>query len=138
MERATRAGARILTGGTKLDGPGYFYPPTVLAGGPAESDIAREEFFGPVAMLFKVSSREAALQIANDIPFGLGSSVWTRDNAEAEFFVDGIEAGITAINTLVVSDPRVPFGGVKKSGYGRELADLGLREFVNVKTVLRG
>ena len=138
VERASRAGARILTGGVKLDGPGYFYPPTVLVDVPVGSEIAREEFFGPVAMLFKVSTKEEALRIANDIPFGLGSNVWTNDDAEAEFFVNGIAAGITAINTVVFSDPRVPFGGVKKSGYGRELADIGLREFVNVKTVLKG
>jgi succinate-semialdehyde dehydrogenase/glutarate-semialdehyde dehydrogenase len=138
VERATKAGARVLTGGSKMDGPGYFYPPTVLVDVPVGSAISREEFFGPVAMLFKASSKEEALRIANDVPFGLGSSVWTTDEAEAEFFVRGIEAGITAINTMVLSDPRVPFGGVKKSGYGRELADLGLREFVNVKTVLKG
>ena len=89
-------------------------------------------------MLFKVDSKEEALALANDVPFGLGSSVWTSDEAEAAFFVDGIEAGITAINTLVFSDARVPFGGVKRSGYGRELADIGLREFVNIKTVLQG
>jgi succinate-semialdehyde dehydrogenase/glutarate-semialdehyde dehydrogenase len=137
MDRALTAGARVLTGGSMLDGPGYFFPPTVLAGVPHDAAIAREEFFGPVAMLFKVSSKEEALALANDVPFGLGSSVWTQDAAEAEFFVAGIAAGMTAVNTMVISDPRVPFGGVKKSGYGRELAAIGLREFCNIKTVLR-
>jgi succinate-semialdehyde dehydrogenase/glutarate-semialdehyde dehydrogenase len=138
VERAIAAGARVLTGGTKPAGPGFFYPPTVLASVPVGAAVAREEFFGPVAMLFKVDSKDEALALANDVPFGLGSSVWTSDETEAAFFVDGIEAGITAINTLVFSDARVPFGGVKRSGYGRELADIGLREFVNIKTVLQG
>ena len=138
VRRAVAAGGRILTGGQPLDGEGFFYPPTVIAGLSADSAIAREEFFGPVALLFAVPDADAALRLANAVPFGLGSSVWTRDDAEAEFFVMGIEAGMTAINTLVISDPRVPFGGVKRSGHGRELAAIGLREFTNTKTVLRG
>ena len=136
VERAVAQGARILTGGVLPDGPGWFYPPTVLADLPPDCDIAREELFGPVAMLFKVASAEDALALANDVPFGLGSSVWTSDAAEAEFFIRGCAAGMTAINTLVASDPRVPFGGVKRSGYGRELAHWGMHEFVNIKTVL--
>lgn len=138
VKQAAAAGGRVLTGGAMIHGAGYFYPPTVIVDVPADAPIAREEFFGPVAMIFRVGSKEQALHLANDTPFGLGSSVWTSDEAEAEYFVAGLEAGITAINTLVISDPRVPFGGVKRSGYGRELADIGLREFTNIKTVLRG
>ncbi len=135
VERAREAGAKVLTGGTQVDRPGYFYSPTVLANVPRNSSIYREEFFGPVAMLFRVKDAAEAIDVANDSPFGLGSSVWTNDLAEAEQFIDGIEAGQVFVNAPVASDPRLPFGGIKRSGYGRELSAIGIREFVNIKTV---
>jgi len=137
VQRAMKAGARLLAGGNKVDRPGYFYEPTVLASIPREEPIAKEEFFGPVAMLFRASHVEEAIEIANDSPFGLGASVWTRDENDVEPFVDGIEAGQVFINASVASDPRLPFGGIKRSGYGRELGVVGIREFVNAKTVWR-
>jgi succinate-semialdehyde dehydrogenase/glutarate-semialdehyde dehydrogenase len=133
--RAISDGAKILTGGSKLDGPGYFYAPTVLAGVPERSPTFYEELFGPVAMLFRARDADDAMRIANDTPFGLGSSVWTQDHKEVEFFVDGIEAGQVFVNAPVASDARLPFGGVKRSGYGRELSAVGIREFVNIKTI---
>jgi succinate-semialdehyde dehydrogenase/glutarate-semialdehyde dehydrogenase len=129
VDRAVQAGARVLTGGRKLEREGWFYPPTVLAGITPESPIFHEEVFGPVALVFRVSTVDEAIRLANDSPFGLGASVWTRSDAERERLVAEIESG------MVASDPRVPFGGVKESGYGRELSPLGIREFVNAKTV---
>ena len=107
----------------------------MIAGVPRGSEAAKEEIFGPVAMLFRVRDAEEAVEVANETPFGLGSSVWTEDPAERQLFVDQIEAGATFVNALVASDPRLPFGGVKRSGYGRELAAVGMREFLNMKTV---
>jgi succinate-semialdehyde dehydrogenase / glutarate-semialdehyde dehydrogenase len=133
--RARDAGATVLTGGNKINGPGYFYAPTVLSNLSRRSPIFYEELFGPVAMLFRVRDVEEAIDLANDSPFGLGSSAWTNDSEEAEQFIDGLQAGQVFINGQVASDPRLPFGGVKHSGYGRELSALGIREFVNVKTV---
>ena len=135
VDRAVQAGARVLTGGHPLQRQGWYYAPTVLAGITPESPVFREEVFGPVALLFRVPSSEEAIRLANDSPFGLGASVWTRSEAERERFVREIEAGMVFVNAMVASDPRVPFGGVKESGYGRELSLLGIQEFVNAKTV---
>jgi succinate-semialdehyde dehydrogenase / glutarate-semialdehyde dehydrogenase len=135
VQKTVQAGAKLLTGGKPVSGPGYFYEPTVLTNIPKESPAYREEFFGPVASIFRVKSVDEAIAIANDSRFGLGASAWTNDPAERERFVNDIEAGMVFINQMVVSDPRVPFGGVKASGHGRELGPYGIREFTNAKTV---
>lgn len=135
VERSVAAGARLLTGGRRLRDRGNFYAPTVLSDIPRNAPAYAEETFGPVAALFRVADAQAALQLANETPFGLGASVWTRDRAEAEIFITGIEAGQVFVNAMVASDPRLPFGGVKHSGFGRELGSYGIREFVNIKTV---
>ncbi|MEO8130217.1 MAG: NAD-dependent succinate-semialdehyde dehydrogenase [Bryobacteraceae bacterium] len=135
VDMAVAAGAVIKTGSEKLPGPGNYYAPTVLTGVPIGSPIYYEEIFGPVAMLFRVADRAQAVRVANDSPFGLGSSVWTKDPEEQDYFVQRLEAGSVFVNAMVASDPRLPFGGIKRSGYGRELADVGMREFVNIQTV---
>ncbi len=135
VRRSVEMGARLLTGGRKLERPGNFYAPTVLADVPADSPAAREEMFGPVAALFRVNGLEEAISLANDTEFGLGASAWTRDPREQFRFSDDLEAGMVFINSMVASDARLPFGGVKRSGYGRELGVYGIREFQNVKTV---
>ncbi len=138
VERSVRAGARVLTGGSRIQRPGYFYQPTVLSGIAPGSPAFTEEFFGPVGLLFRARSADEAIRLANDSPFGLGASVWTRDRAERDRFIAELETGMVFVNAMVASDPRVPFGGVKQSGYGRELGPFGIREFVNIKTVWLG
>jgi succinate-semialdehyde dehydrogenase / glutarate-semialdehyde dehydrogenase len=135
VKKSIAAGARLLTGGHRLDRPGSFYAPTVLTNIPKNSPAYCEEFFGPVASLFRVKNIDQAVQLANDSRFGLGASAWTNDPAEAEYFINELEAGMVFINKMVASDPRIPFGGVKHSGHGRELGVHGIREFANIKTV---
>jgi succinate-semialdehyde dehydrogenase / glutarate-semialdehyde dehydrogenase len=135
VQASVAAGARVLTGGKRIPGPGNFYEPTVLVDVPPQAPAYHEELFGPVASLFRARDLDHAVALANDTGFGLGASVWTRDRAEARRLADELEVGCVFVNEMVVSDPRFPFGGIKRSGYGRELGLYGLREFVNVKTV---
>ena len=135
VQKTVQAGGRILTGGRPVPGNGNYYLPTVLADVPENSPAYKEEFFGPVASLFRVRNIDEAIRIANDARFGLGASAWTNDEAEQTKFIDELEAGMVFLNQMVASDPRVPFGGVKRSGYGRELSVNGIREFTNLKTV---
>jgi succinate-semialdehyde dehydrogenase/glutarate-semialdehyde dehydrogenase len=136
VKAAVKAGARVLTGGERMLGDGNYFEPTVLINVQRTSSVYKEELFGPVAMLFKVASLDEAIELANDTPFGLAASVWTRDPAEQQKLIAGIESGAVFVNAMVASDPRLPFGGVKHSGYGRELSAAGMREFLNAKTVL--
>ncbi|QMV18187.1 aldehyde dehydrogenase family protein [Granulicella sp. 5B5] len=141
IEACKAAGGTVLTGGERLHLPeplasGNFVQPTVIAGVPPTADIVKQETFGPLALLFKVSSIEEAITLANDTPYGLGASVWTNDLTEQQRFVSDLQCGAVFVNALVASDPRLPFGGIKKSGYGRELAAAGMKEFMNAKTVI--
>jgi succinate-semialdehyde dehydrogenase/glutarate-semialdehyde dehydrogenase len=136
--RSVSAGARILVGGTRKEGRGYYFLPTVLENVGAEMPVAQEEVFGPVAPLMRARDAEAAVALANRSPYGLGCSIFTRDIDRARRLAPAVEAGSVFINGMVASDPRLPFGGVKRSGYGRELSEYGIREFVNVQTVWIG
>ena len=137
VQESVRRGARILTGGKRLrDRPGFYFQPTVLGDVRPGMPAYDEELFGPVAALISARDAEDAVRIANDTPFGLGASIWTRDLDQAEKLAAAIEAGMVFINGLVKSDPRLPFGGVKRSGFGRELSHYGIKEFVNIKTVV--
>jgi succinate-semialdehyde dehydrogenase/glutarate-semialdehyde dehydrogenase len=138
VDDAVESGATVLCGGERPDGPGWFYPPTVLTDLTREMRIHREEAFGPVATLYRVADLDEAVLLANDTPFGLSSNVWTRDEAEVERFVRDLEAGGVFFNGMTASHPAFPFGGVKRSGYGRELSGHGIREFCNITTVWHG
>jgi succinate-semialdehyde dehydrogenase/glutarate-semialdehyde dehydrogenase len=138
VDDAVESGATVLCGGERPDGPGWFYPPTVLTDLTRGMRIHREEAFGPVATLYRVADLDEAVLLANDTPFGLSSSVWTRDEAEVERFVRDLEAGGVFFNGMTASHPAFPFGGVKRSGYGRELSGHGIREFCNITTVWHG
>ncbi|MEU0385152.1 NADP-dependent succinic semialdehyde dehydrogenase [Streptomyces chartreusis] len=138
VDDAVRGGAEVLCGGERPDGPGWYYMPTVLAGITREMRIHREEAFGPVATLYRAADLDEAVLIANDSPFGLSSNVWTRDEAEVDRFVRDLEAGGVYVNGMTASHPAFPFGGVKRSGYGRELSGHGIREFCNITTVWHG
>jgi succinate-semialdehyde dehydrogenase/glutarate-semialdehyde dehydrogenase len=135
VQKSIGMGARVLTGGKPLDRPGNFYAPTVLTDISEQSPAYREELFGPVASLFRAKDLDHAIQIANASRFGLGASAWTNDHTERRRFINDIDAGMVFINRMVASDPRIPFGGVKWSGHGRELGIHGIREFTNIKTV---
>jgi succinate-semialdehyde dehydrogenase/glutarate-semialdehyde dehydrogenase len=135
VRRTVEAGARLVTGGHPLQRAGSYYAPTVLTNIPKDSPAYREEFFGPVASIFRAKNIDDAIRLANDTRFGLGASAWTQDEHERERFINELDAGMVFINKMVASDPRVPFGGVKQSGYGRELGVHGIREFTNIKTV---
>ena len=135
VRESVAAGARVLTGGKKLDRKGFFYAPTVLADIPDDAPANDEELFGPVASVFRAKGLDDAIRIANGTTFGLGASAWTNDQSERKRFVRDIESGLLFINGMVASDPRLPFGGVKNSGFGRELGEFGIREFVNIKSV---
>jgi acyl-CoA reductase-like NAD-dependent aldehyde dehydrogenase len=138
VQDAVKAGARVLTGGEIPDGPGNFYPPTVLIDLPPEAPIAKEEFFGPVAVIYAFRTEAEAVELANDTDFGLGASVWSQDSERANRLAGRIEAGMVFINDIVHSDPRAPFGGVKASGIGRELGAPGVLELTNPKLVWQG
>src|SRR5881409_2971167 len=135
VQKTIAAGAKLLTGGNRIHGPGFFYEPTVLVDVPKESPACSEEVFGPVASIFRVRDADDAIELANDTTFGLAASAWTNDPKEQKLFTSELETGMVFINAMVASDPRLPFGGVKRSGFGRELGAVGIREFTNAKTI---
>src|SRR5438045_4550691 len=135
VQKSIAAGAKLLTGGNRIHGSGFFFEPTVLVDVPKESPAYREEVFGPVASMFRVRDAADAVAMANDSTFGLAASAWTNEPAEQELFTSALETGMVFINAMVASDPRLPFGGVKRSGFGRELGAAGIREFTNAKTI---
>jgi succinate-semialdehyde dehydrogenase/glutarate-semialdehyde dehydrogenase len=137
VDDAVVKGAEVLAGGRAPDRPGWYYPPTVLAGLTDEMRIVMEEAFGPVASVYRVADRVEAVRVANQTTFGLSSAVWSTDTAEQDWFVANLDAGAVFVNGMTVSYPELPFGGIKDSGYGRELAAAGIREFCNLKTVWR-
>ncbi|HTP65342.1 MAG TPA: aldehyde dehydrogenase family protein, partial [Geobacteraceae bacterium] len=136
VDDAVVRGAEVVLGGRPLERKGFFYPPTIIAGVRPGMKAWHEELFGPVASVIVVRDIDEAVEVANDTPFGLGGSVWTRDRKKGEEVAARLEAGVVFVNGLVKSDPRLPFGGVKQSGYGRELSHYGIREFVNIQTVV--
>ncbi len=138
VKDAVEKGASVVVGGERPDGPGWFYPPTLLTGITPEMDLYAEEVFGPVAALFTVDSLDEAIEIANSHPYGLGANLWSEDEEERAQFIRDVASGMAFINGMVASYPDLPFGGVKQSGYGRELTELGMREFMNAKTVWIG
>ncbi|HEX7822201.1 MAG TPA: NAD-dependent succinate-semialdehyde dehydrogenase [Sphingobium sp.] len=138
LAEAKKAGAKLLFGGEPLPGPGAYLSPGILTDVPLDSAFMEEEIFGPVAMLFRAADIDEAIRIANAIPFGLGSSVWTQDEGEKARFLRDIAAGMTAVNQMLASAPEAPFGGIKRSGHGRELGPYGVHEFMNLKTVYSG
>ena len=138
VAESVRMGARVVVGGKRRTGNGWFYEPTLLADVTEDMPVLKDETFGPVAALLAVRDAEDAVRVANSSPYGLGAALWTRDEATAKALARRIESGSVFINGMVASDPRLPFGGVKKSGYGRELSSFGIREFVNIQTIWMG
>jgi acyl-CoA reductase-like NAD-dependent aldehyde dehydrogenase len=135
VKRSIKEGAELITGGERVKNRGYFYRPTILRNVLPDMEVAQEEVFGPVAPIIMANDEKEAIRIANDSKFGLGASIWTRNLEKAERFSAMVESGIVTVNSMVVSDPRVPFGGIKNSGFGRELSRYGMLEFVNIKSV---
>lgn len=135
VTRSLKQGAKLITGGYIPESKGFFYPPTILSDVTSNMIVSTEETFGPVAAVITVNSKEEALKVANNSHFGLGSSVWSNDDSTIVYFTDNLEAGCVFVNSMVKSDPRLPFGGTKFSGYGRELSEYGIKEFVNIKTI---
>jgi succinate-semialdehyde dehydrogenase/glutarate-semialdehyde dehydrogenase len=135
VQESVAMGAKLLTGGNRIAGPGFFYEPTVLVDVPRNAPAFREEVFGPVAAILRVRDADEAIELANDTTFGLGASAWTNDKVEQELFASELQSGMVFINSMVASDPRLPFGGIKRSGFGRELGYAGIREFMNAKTI---
>ena len=135
VNKTEEMGAKVLLGGTRKKGRGFFFQPTVMTDIPQDSPAHNEELFGPVASIWRAKGIEEALAIANDTTFGLGASIWTKEEEESELFIEKIQSGLAFVNGMVASRPDLPFGGIKQSGYGRELGRYGIREFMNVKTI---